>query len=120
MNTTNSQYTEQNNQRAQPRRKCDRCISEIEGQNYPVEDWSMGGVRIFGDFRTQEVGSNVEVSMKFKLHDEILKIPHKATIIRKLADGVALQFEPLTKDVRTNFQKVIDDYNIREFAGSLG
>ena len=47
MNTEQSHYTEQKNKRAQPRRRCDRCISEINGQNYPVEDWSMGGVRLF-------------------------------------------------------------------------
>ncbi len=43
---------------------------------------------------------------------------HSAQIIRKLKDGMALQFTPLTREARQNFQKVIDDYNTREFAGS--
>ncbi len=118
MNTTNSQYTEHNNQRSQPRRKCDRCIGEVDGQNYPIEDWSMGGVRIFGDFRTHNVGQEIDVAMKFKLNDEILRIPHTAKIIRKVTDGIAVQFEPLSRKVRSEFQKVIDDYNVREFAGT--
>ena len=120
MNNSNQDYSEQHNQRATPRRKCDQCISEIDGQNHPVEDWSMGGVKVFGDFRTYTVGQEVPVTMKFKIQENILNIEHSAQIIRKLNDAVALQFTPLTREVRTNFQKVIDDYNIREFAGSLG
>lgn len=116
---SNNQYTEQSNARETPRRKCDQCIGEINGQNFPVEDWSMGGVKIFGDFRTHKVGSELSVTIKFRLRDTILKIPHAANIIRKTNEGVALQFVPLTREVRSNFQKVIDDYNIREFAGSL-
>lgn len=118
--TANNQDIEHNNKRQTPRRKCDQCIGEVNGQNFPVEDWSMGGVKIFGDFRTHKVGGEIPITMKFRLRDTILKIPHVAQIIRKTNDGVALQFQPLTKNARTNFQKVIDDYNIREFAGSLG
>lgn len=116
---THTDHSEYDNLRSVPRRKCDQCISEVEGQNYPVEDWGMGGLKIFGDFRVNQVGQQLSVVMKFRLHDEILKIPHAANIIRKTEDGVALQFEPLTRDVRTKFQKVIDDYNTREFAGSF-
>lgn len=119
MNNNNLKTTEYENKRSTPRRKCDQCVSEVNGQNYPVEDWSMGGVKVFGDFRTYNEGQELPVVMKFKLRDDILSIPHAAQIVRKRNDGVALQFIPLTKDVRSNFQKVIDDYNTREFAGSF-
>lgn len=119
MNTNKKQYSEQQNQRSTPRRKCDQCISEINGQNHPVEDWSMGGVKVFGDFRTHQVGQALPITMKFKLQDNIIGITHSAQIVRKLKDGVALQFTPLTRQTRQGFQKVIDDYNTREFAGSL-
>ncbi len=106
------------NKRAYARRTADRCISEVDGQNYPVQDWSMGGLRVFGDFRTYALGQQLPVTMKFKLRDQIVAIQHMGTIVRKTADTIGMQFAPLTKDIRTNLQQVVDDFNANEFAES--
>ncbi len=120
MYITSNTTQDGDNQRATPRRACDQCVGEINGQNYPVENWGMGGAKIFGDFKTTEVGEEIPVTLKFKLHEQILRITHKGHVLRKTNDGIiAIQFLPLTRSVRTNFQRVIDDYNTREFAGSL-
>ncbi|MGE4313031.1 MAG: PilZ domain-containing protein [Pseudobdellovibrionaceae bacterium] len=106
------------NKRAYARRTSDRCISEVEGQNFPVEDWSLGGMRLFGDFRTYTIGQEIPVTLKFKVRDQITKVQHAARVVRRSAENMGLQFVPLTQDVRTNLQQVIDDYNAREFANS--
>lgn len=106
------------NKRAHARRTSDRCISEMNGQNFPVEDWSLGGMRVFGDFRTYTIGQEIPVTLKFKVRDQITKVQHAARVVRRSAENMGLQFVPLTQDVRTNLQQVIDDYNAREFANS--
>lgn len=106
------------NKRAYDRRSADRCISEVDGQNYPVQDWSMGGLRVFGDFRTYQLGQELPVTLKFKLRDQIVAVKHAAKIVRKTADTIGLQFQPLTKDIRTRLQQVVDDLNANEFAES--
>lgn len=106
------------NKRADARRSADRCISEVDGQNYPVEDWSMGGLRVFGDFRTYNMGQELPVTLKFKLRDQIIAIQHIGKIVRKTTDTIGMQFVPLTKDIRTSLQQVVDDFNANEFAES--
>ena len=39
-------------------------------------------------------------------------------IIRKAQNGIALQFMPLTQAIRNQFQTVVDDFVVREFADS--
>ena len=105
-------------QRIHTRRSCDRCISQVDGFNYPVEDWSMGGMRVFGDFRAHQMGQEVPVTMKFKLRDQILNIKHSGVIVRKAADNIGIAFRPMTQAVKAQLQQVVDDYNAREFANS--
>ncbi len=119
MKQTHSDNTEYNNQRATPRRRRDQCVGEINGQNYPIKDWSMGGLRVFGNFKTSDIGQEVPIILKFKVQTQIVNIPHVAHIVRKVNDEIALQFAPLTRDVRRDFHKVIDNYNVLEFAGSV-
>lgn len=106
------------NKRAFPRRTSDSCISEVDGHNYPVEDWSMGGVRVFGDFRTYQMGQELPVTLKFKLRDQIVGVQHVGTIVRKTRDTIGLQFAPLTREIRARLQQVVDDFNANEFAES--
>ncbi|MAM33541.1 MAG: pilus assembly protein PilZ [Micavibrio sp.] len=114
----NTQAQQVENKRVYPRRDNDRCISEIDGKRHPVEDWSFGGLRLIGDFRTYTVGQSLPITVKFKLQDQIMRIHHAATVVRRSGQNMALQFEPLTQDMRTNFQKVVDDFNAQEFASS--
>jgi len=106
------------NRRSSPRRKSDSCVTIINGQAYPVEDWSHGGVLINGDSKTYSDGQPLDVTMKFKLSEKVLDIPHAGKVIRRNKDHFAIQFAPLTKEVSRQFQHVIDDSVTREFADS--
>lgn len=98
------------------RRRCDQCVSVINGQPYPVEDWSMGGLMLNGDSRIFGVDETLDVTLKFKLQDQIIDVDHKARVIRKTADKIALEFAPLSRDIRSNLQNVVDDYVTSHFA----
>ena len=112
---TNDQYS---TRRRFSRRDCDNSVVIIDGQIYPVENWSMGGVAVNGDTRAFGVNTSVDVTMKFKLSDDVIDLPHTARIVRKDAHRVALEFEPLTNDMRRGLQSVVDDYVTSKFAES--
>ena len=74
---------------------------------------------IAGDERLFGVGEEEhDVTIKFKLRDEVLDINHKAKIIRKGYGNVALQFIPLSTAVQAGFQKVMDDVLAQNFSES--
>ncbi len=104
--------------RTHPRRSCDQCIGFINGKAHPVLDWSPGGLRVFADARPVAVGDEMAVEMKFHMRDQMVNVKHMAKVVRKSNDSVSFQFMPLPADIRKTFQAVIDDFNVREFAGA--
>lgn len=104
--------------RAHARRGEDRCVSILNGQMHPVENWSSGGMLITADERLFAMGQDCIFTLKFKLRGEVLEIDHKAKVIRKAPNKIALQYLPLTKTVQQGFQKVVDDYVAQRFADS--
>ncbi len=104
--------------RKAPRRSNDNCISIINGQMYPVENWSSNGLLIAADERLFAKGQEYIFTIKFKLRDQIMEIDHKATVVRKSPNKVALELLPLTKKVKAEFQKVVDDYVTERFIES--
>lgn len=100
------------------RREIDRCVSVIAGKTYPVENWSQGGLLIYGDSRPFAMDSECEVTLKFKLRDEVMDLPHRARVVRKSKDHIAFEFEPLTRQIKKGFQSVIDDFMAAQFADS--
>jgi hypothetical protein len=104
--------------RKSPRRAADNCVSMINGKAYPVHNWSDGGMLVQADERMFSVAAPVEVTMKFRLTNKIVDIPHRGRIVRKMRDRLAIQFEPLTHEVTKKFKQVVDDYVTREFAES--
>ncbi|MCB1720380.1 MAG: PilZ domain-containing protein [Rhodospirillales bacterium] len=109
---------EQSVRRRHARRDCDRCVTVINGQTYPVENWSLGGVLISSDERQFGLEDEVGVTMRFRLRDNIIDVPHSAEVVRKTKNKVAFRFKPLTQQIRSNFQNVIDDYVASQFAAS--
>lgn len=105
-------------QRRHPRRANDRCVVVVQGQTFPVENWSFGGVLLNADERLFGLHQSVNVILKFKLRNTIIDIEHRAAIVRKTSGRIALQFEPLTKNIRRSFQQVVDDAVASEFATS--
>ncbi len=104
--------------RKHERRKGDQCVGVIAGRTYPVENWSPGGVLVFGDPKPFAVASEMGITLKFKMRDEIVDVPHRAKIVRKTHDRIAFQFAPLTRQIHKAFQSVIDDYVTAGFADS--
>jgi hypothetical protein len=104
--------------RRSPRRTSDKCISVINGRTYPVENWSLGGLLIAADSRPFAVDNQIDVTMRFKLRNDIVDVPHKARVVRKARDRVAFEFLPLTEQINKSFQNVIDDFVAGQFADS--
>jgi len=104
--------------RASPRRSADNCISIINGKAYPVHNWSDGGMLVQADERMFTVAAPVEVTMKFRLSGKIVDIPHRGRVVRKTRDRLAIQFEPITRDIAQKFKQVVDDFVTREFMES--
>lgn len=113
-----TQYDDAANKRQYARRSADRCVSIINGQMHPVENWSSGGMLIAADERLFALNQDCVFTLKFKLRDEVMEVDHKAKVVRKAPHKVALQFLPLSKKAQSGFQKVVDDYVAQRFAES--
>ncbi len=100
------------------RRDADRCVTAIRGKDYPIMNWSPGGLLVFGDGRPFALNDEVDITLKFRIRDSVVNVPHKAKIIRKAYDKVALKFFPLSQQVKKLFQSVIDDHIAAAFAES--
>ena len=112
---TNEQFS---TRRRFSRRSCDSSVVVIDGQIYPVENWSMGGVAINSDTRQFGVDDSFDMTIKFKLSENVIALPHTARVVRKNSQRVAFEFAPLTKAVRKGLQSVVDDYVTARFAES--
>ena len=115
---TSNDPGEDESRRKSTRRAADNCVSVINGKAYPVHNWSDGGMLVQADERMFTQGSPVEITMKFRLTGKIVDIPHRGRVVRKTRDRLAIQFEPLTRDITKKFKQVVDDYVTREFAES--
>ncbi len=104
--------------RRHARRTADNCITVIDGRAYPVYNWSDGGLLIHADERLFSVAAPIEVTMKFRLGTKIMDIAHRGTVVRKMRDRLAIQFEPFTNEIQKKFKQVVDDYVTREFMES--
>lgn len=100
------------------RRSVDQCVVVIGDQAYPVENWSLGGVLLYTDPQAFKMNAPCDVTLKFKLQERIIDVSHAAKVVRKTKDHVAVEFEPLTKQIRGAFQSVVDDYMASQFANS--
>lgn len=109
---------ENKSQRVHARRGGDKCVTLIDGKMYPIENWSNGGMLIAADERLFAIEQDCDVTLKFKLRDDMLDIPHKAKVVRKSANKIGLQFAPLSKKTNAQFQKVVDDFVSRRFVDS--
>ena len=111
-------FSENNTKRHNNRRDDDHCVSVINGQMHPVQNWSNGGLLVTADDRVFAIGQECTFTLKFKLRDKIMEVEHKAKVVRKAPNKVALEFLELTKKVKSDFQKVVDDYVSQRFAES--
>lgn len=118
LSSTAEQAELKQQKRQHPRRSNDRCVSIINGQMHPVENWSEGGLLITADERLFGIDQECVFTLKFKLQDEVKEIDHKAKVIRKTPNKVALKFLPLSKKIGTEFQKIVDDYVTQQFVES--
>ncbi|MGB0719534.1 MAG: PilZ domain-containing protein [Bdellovibrionales bacterium] len=115
---TNDDAPSGENSRKFARHAGTRCVTEVNGVNHPTIDWSLGGVLIHGDTRLFGLGDPCAVTLKFRLRDDVVAVPHAAHVVRKTRDRIALEFEPLSAAIRKQFQSVIDDESALEFIES--
>ncbi len=113
-----SNDTQDDTRRKSPRRSADNCVSMINGKAYPVHNWSDGGMLVHADDRLFSLNAPVEVTMKFRLTGKIVDIPHRGRVVRKMRDRLAIQFEPISREISQKFKQVVDDFVTREFAES--
>lgn len=113
-----SNDTQDDTRRKSPRRSADNCISVINGKAYPVHNWSDGGMLVHADDRLFSLSAPVEITMKFRLTGKIVDIPHRGRVVRKMRDRLAIQFEPISREISQKFKQVVDDFVTREFAES--
>ena len=104
--------------RRHDRRDCDHCVTVINGKLYPVKNWSQSGLLIFSDPKTFAVNKEIDVVLKFKLSESVLDVTHKARVVRKAYDRVALEFLPLTRAIQKAFHTVIEDMITAKFVDS--
>lgn len=78
----------------------------------------MGGVAINTDTRPFGVDDDFDMTIKFKLSNNVIELPHTGRVVRKNAHRVAFEFAPLSSMVRKGLQSVVDDYVSSRFAES--
>lgn len=78
----------------------------------------MGGIKVTADGRMFNTHEEIDITMKFKLREDIVDVPHRARVVRRSQDSVSFEFLPLTAEIRRSFQQVVDDYMARRFAES--
>lgn len=111
-------YDDDDNRRSTPRRSVDNCVGMVDGQPFPIENWSDGGVLMVGNDPTIGIADAKSVILKFKLSERILSVQHRGKVVRKSNHKFAIQFDPLTREIANKFQQVVDDYVVQEFANS--
>jgi hypothetical protein len=104
--------------RAYPRRAGDCCVALVNGKMHPVENWSIGGILFTADDRLFGLDDSCDVTLKFKLRDDLVDVTHSGKIIRKSDKKVALQFAPMTKKNQVLLLQVVDDFVSQRFADS--
>ena len=104
--------------RKHERRGGDRCVCLLSNMPYPVEDWSMGGVRLTADSRVFTVGQSVDLTMKFKIRGEMINIPVTGTVVRRTSNGIAVKYDASAENVKHAFQNIISDVITMQFADS--
>ena len=97
----------QTSRRRYERRENDLCLARINGQTFPVYDWSFGGLQVQADSRTFPMGHVHDVILSVKTADSIWDIHHTATVVRRTAEQVAFQFDPLPGHVRLQMESVL-------------
>lgn len=100
------------------RRTTDTCVTQVGDDLYPVENWSEGGVLLGGDGKFLGLEQLCDLMIRFKLYDRVLNIKHRGRVVRKAGNKTAIQFSPLTNEIRNAFRQVIDDMVASEFANS--
>jgi len=84
----------------------------------PVKNWSHGGALLSGLEQTIGENEEKEVTLKFKLSDQVMEITHKAKVLRKAHDRFAMKFAPLTSDLEKTMNAIVADAVTQEFANS--
>ena len=95
-----------------PRREGDICMVNVDGQPYPIIDWSQCGVLFEGDTRTFSEGQIVNMILRFKLDNTIEDIKVTGEIVRTNSKAVATTFTETPPKTIQSFEKVIKQSSV--------
>lgn len=92
-----------------PRRSHDVCMVNVDGNPYPVVDWSLSGLLFEGDSRLFETGQNVNMILRFKLNNKIEDVKVTAGVVRKNTQSIATHFTELPSKTQQTLHRLIDE-----------
>lgn len=104
-----SNQNDVHSRRIHERRENDVCIVAIGDRQYPVKDWSKGGICIETDSRTFGLGDEAAFKLKFRTTSKVVDIEHFANVVRKTKNEVAFKFAPTTQKLMSRFEDIIKD-----------
>lgn len=102
-----SNQNDMSSRRLHERREQDVCIVSIGDNQYPVKDWSMGGLCIETDSRTFSIGDEAPFKLKFRASNKVIDVDHFANVVRKTKNQVAFKFAPLSENLQERFESVL-------------
>ena len=90
----------------------------INGHEYPIQDWSRGGLYFKGIANDLSVGDHLNFTLRFELPHQTVTMAHSGRILRRHIDGFALEFDGHTAQSRQNIARIMDGVLSRSFADS--
>lgn len=104
--------------RRQVRRTGERAVIVVGNKSYVVRDWSPAGIYFDADPGVFRNGETFRFTLKFKLDNQTVEIPHEADVLRIEPTGVAAQLRPYGAEIRRKFDRVVENLMAEEFSNS--
>ena len=96
----------------------EKSVIEVNGKSFEVTDWSEGGAYFEGSDVPLALGQELDFTLKFRLRHGMVDVRHKGRIVRSAMKGVAVQFDPLNRDIKRQLDRVVDGMISENFMAS--
>ncbi len=95
------------NSRAHVRLEGNNMVAYVNGVEFPVIDWSYGGVLIDTN-NIPVIGDKVNLTLRLKHGDDIMTVRHVGSFLRKDSRGVVLQLRPINDKLKKQINLMVD------------
>lgn len=109
---------ERTKRRFERRKGNEKSMIEVNGKQFSLTDWSEGGAFFEGSDVPLALGQELNFTLKFKMRHGIVAVRHKGRVVRSAMKGAAVQFDPLTRDIKRQFDRVVDGLISENFMAS--